>query len=318
MGIPHHGNLGDNAIALAEENIIETYFSEYEKYVVPEKKLEQCAERVKDYVNDDDIILLHGGGNIGDTYITPEAGRRKVIQTFPNNKIIIFPQTAYFSDTEEGRKVLEESKKIYNNHRNLVILARERKSYHLMKKEFYNAKVYLTPDIVMTMKESSNKERKGALLLFRTDKEKTLPDEQIERIKTLAEKEFGSYVLSDMNIWNTITNNIAYNKREKHLNDKFSQLQSSQIAITDRLHGMIFAAITETPCIVFSNFNHKIIESYEWLKNLNYIKYCDDINKIEDLMNELKCIKKAEYSNKFALDIILPILRKEIEENNEL
>lgn len=313
MGIPHHGNLGDNAIALAEEKIIETYFSEYEKYVVPEKRLEQCAERLKGYVHDEDILLLHGGGNIGDTYVTPEAGRRKTIQTYPNNKIIIFPQTAYYSDTPEGKEVLEESKKIYNAHKNLVILAREEKSYNFMKKEFYNAKVYLTPDIVMTLKETKNLERNGALLLFRTDKEKTMKDETIEEIKEKMVQNYAKYTLSDMNIWNTITNNISYKEREKLLEDKFEQLQSSKIVITDRLHGMIFSAITETPCIVFNNFNHKIEESYKWLKNLEYIKFCNNINELDKKIEEINQVKNIKYDNQFALDIIVPILEKEID-----
>ena len=120
MGIPHHGNIGDNAIAVAEEEILYKYFGqEYKIYYMQEKFLDVCANRVKKFINDEDIVLLHGGGNIGDTYERPEKGRREVIKIFPNNKIIIFPQTAYFSDTEEGRKELEISKQIYNNHKNL-------------------------------------------------------------------------------------------------------------------------------------------------------------------------------------------------------
>ena len=125
MGIPHHRNIGDNAIAIAEEELLEKYFSDYEVLQVPESKLSICAKRIKKFINDDDIIMLHGGGNIGDTYLLPEEGRRTVIETFPNNKIISFPQTAYFSDTGEGKKQLEISKQIYNAHKNLVILARE-------------------------------------------------------------------------------------------------------------------------------------------------------------------------------------------------
>ena len=193
MGIPHHGNLGDNAIVAAEEKIVETYFGDYEKYVMPENNLDICSERVKKFITDEDVLLLHGGGNIGDTYVTPEKGRRTVIQNFPNNKIIIFPQTSYFSDTAEGFKQLEISKKIYNSHNNLVILAREKKSYDFMKKHFYNAKVYLTPDIVMTLEEKANKERNGALLLFRNDKEKTLGSEDIEKIKKVVKEKYGSY-----------------------------------------------------------------------------------------------------------------------------
>ena len=177
MGIPHHGNIGDNAIAVAEEELIKKIFPQYKLYKMQEKYLDICVNRAKNFINDDDIILLHGGGNIGDTYERPEKGRREVIKTFPNNKIIIFPQTAYFSDTEKGKKELEISKEIYNAHKNLIIMAREEKSYQFMKKHFYNNKIYLTPDIVMTLNKSLNKDREGVLLLFRTDKEKTLEDQ---------------------------------------------------------------------------------------------------------------------------------------------
>lgn len=314
MGIPHHRNIGDNAIAVAEDNIINTYFSEYEKYELPESNLEKCARRIKNMVKEDDIILLHGGGNIGDTYEKPERGRRAVIESFPNNKIIIFPQTAFFSDTEKGKKELEESKKIYNEHNHLVILAREKKSFNFMRENFTNATIYLTPDIVMTLKETlEDTKRKGALLLFRTDQEKTLENDVIKKIKEISTREYGKYILSDMSYGNVRLINVAGEFRNKILNEKFAQYQTSEIAITDRLHGMIFAAITETPCIVFSNFNHKISESYDWLRNLNYIKFCDDAGKIEKYIKELKNIKKCKYDNQFALDIIVPILKKEIE-----
>ena len=32
MGIPHHGNIGDNAIAVAEEELLSKYFSDYKIY----------------------------------------------------------------------------------------------------------------------------------------------------------------------------------------------------------------------------------------------------------------------------------------------
>lgn len=311
MGIPHHGNIGDNAIAIAEEEII-NQFNNYEIYQMPEDNLYKCVKRVKKIINEDDIILLHGGGNIGDTYEIPEKGRREVIKEFPNNKIIIFPQTVYFSNTESGKKELEISKKIYNAHNNLVMLAREKKSYNFMKKHFNNAKIYLTPDIVMTLKKEKNIRRNGVLLLFRNDKEKTLDDKIIENIKKEVVKNNYKYTISDMNVGTTILKNVGGKYREKLLNDKFEEFQTSELVITDRLHGMIFAAITGTPCIVFSNFNHKIIESYEWLKNLNYIKYCDDYSKIGDLIIELKNIKETKYDNSFALNTIVSILKKEI------
>lgn len=312
MGIPHHGNIGDNAIAVAEEEIIKKYFYNYELYEVPEDTLFKCVKKVKKVINKEDIILLHGGGNIGDTYEIPEKGRREVIKEFPDNKLIIFPQTSYFSDTEYGKKELEISKDIYNSHNNLVILARERKSYDFMKKNFYNAKVYLTPDIVMTLKKQSSLNRNGALLLFRNDKEKEITNEIMENIIKELDIYNYKYTLSDMNEGKEILKNVAGKHRENLINNKFKEIQNAEIVITDRLHGMIFSAITETPCIVFSNFNHKIVESFEWLKDLGYIKYCNNYNRIGNLIAELKNIKDRNYNNAFALDIIVNILKKEI------
>ncbi len=41
--------------------------------------------------------------------------------------------------------------------------------------------------------------------------------------------------------------------RMEELNSKFAEFLSSGLVITDRLHGMIFAAITGTPCIALDN-----------------------------------------------------------------
>lgn len=105
-------------------------------------------------------------------------------------------------------------------------MAREEKSYEFMKEHFYNAKVYLTPDIVMSMIKKSNKDRNGALLLFRTDKEKTLEDSNIELIKELTTKKYGKYLLSDMNLGSGIVK-IGGQVREDVLNSKFNVSNSN-------------------------------------------------------------------------------------------
>lgn len=338
IGEPHHGNLGDQAIFMAEKEMLKKYFPEFELYQVHEELLSLCIGKVKKYINDDDIIMLHGGGNFGDTYDRPEYGRREVIKLFPNNKIIMFPQTAYFSNTEKGKKELETSKEIYNKHQHLVILARENKSYNFIKENFKNAKVYLTPDIVMTLKRTSNKNnREGALLLLRVDKEKVLNNNDEVIIKKVLEEKVKKYKLSDMNLDSNIPElrqemlnkydgfhifnlnnkveitNITDQNREMILEDKFKEFQEAKIVVTDRLHGMIFSAITETPCIVFSSMDHKIIESYNWLKDLGYIKFCDNINQFEEYVDELLKIKLTSYDNKFAEERIFKILKKEVE-----
>lgn len=311
MGEPHHDNLGDNCIALAERMMIGENFGEYEFYAMAEEKLYKCIEKAQKYISSEDVILFHGGGNIGDTYLYIEERRRKVIEMFQENKIIIFPQTVYFSDTPKGREELEITKKIYNNHNNLVMMAREEKSYELMKNNFTNAKIYLTPDIVMTMNMQTNKNRKDALLVFRGDREKTIEDSTVRTVEKILEKSYGNIHYTDMSAGSDVQN-VSEEYRMKLLTEKFEQFQSAEIVITDRLHGMIFAAITGTPCIAFGNFNHKIKESFKWLKNLDYIKFCDNVVDFEKLFGEVRNVSNPKYDNEFARNIILDILNKEI------
>ena len=310
MGTPHHGNIGDLAIAYAEEKMIKKYFPNNKLYIMQEEKLDICAERVKPYIKKDDIILLHGGGNIGDTYVMPEKGRRKVISIYPENKIIIFPQTAFFENNEE----LNISKKIYNAHSNLVIMARENRSYEFMKKHFNKAKIYLTPDIVMTLKETADKPRNGVILMFRKDKEKTLGNNESDFIYKYVSEHYSTYKFSDMNIGTKILNNISEKIRARILERKFAEIQNAELVITDRLHGMIFSAITQTPCVVFNSLTHKIVESYKWLQNLEYIQICDNIKNLEDCINKSVASKHNIYNENFAEKIISDILMKEIGE----
>ena len=305
MGIPHHGNLGDNAIALAEEQMVEKYFPKCEVIQLPEKQLIEYAKNIKNSINNDDLILLHGSGNIGDTYMVPEEGRRFIIESFPNNKIIVFPQTAFFDSDEE----LQKSKKIYNSHKELTIMAREEKSYNLMKKEFYKCKIFLTPDIVMSLKETMNLERKDILLLFRQDKEQTLNVEEQERIKKIITNKYGEFKLTDMHLGEDVTD-MEGEKRQSALTQKFEEFNKAKLVVTDRLHGMIFAAITETPCVVFGSYTHKIKESFKWLQNLNYIEFCDRIQDFENKVVKVCSIKDIKYDNMFAEEAISNILTR--------
>jgi len=94
---------------------------------------------------------------------------------------------------------------------------------------------------------------------------------------------------------------INVNQRETELNKKWDQFKKVQVVITDRLHGMVFCAITSTPCIVIANYNHKVKDTYAWLKDLNYIKFVNNIDEIPTLMQELKNIEIKPYDNSFAM-----------------
>ena len=78
---------------------------------------------------------------------------------------------------------------------------------------------------------------------------------------------------------------------------KMCQFAEAELVITDRLHGMIFSAITETPCIVLGNHNHKIEGSYQWIKHLPYIRFIKEVNNIENHIAELRTLKDCKFEN---------------------
>ena len=80
---------------------------------------------------------------------------------------------------------------------------------------------------------------------------------------------------------------INNDNRKDCIRRKMQEFCRSELVITDRLHGMVFAAITDTPCIVFSNYNHKVEGVYQWIKHLPYIKYVNSIEEAEKYIPEL-------------------------------
>ena len=298
---PHHGNLGDQAITLAEQKFLQEFLINL--------TIIFNLENYTNHINNNTVIFLHGGGNIGWTYSYEENNRREIIKAYPNNSIIILPQTIYFEETFKEQQ--KNSAEIYSNHSKLIIMTREETSYMIGNNLFKNNKNILSPDIVTYLDDLINAsiiERKGALFLLRRDIEKFISNKTINKFISLMKKEYSKCVITDTVI-NDYINSI--NKSKEHVSMLLKNISSYKIVVTDRLHGMIFCALTETSCIVLKNYNHKISSSYEWFKHLDFIKMinCYDIKELKNLIFYFKNKKtKNIYNIIKILDFFLLIL----------
>ena len=65
--------------------------------------------------------------------------------------------------------------------------------------------------------------------------------------------------------------------------------QAYDCIITDRLHGMILAIVSNVPCIVFDNRTHKIKGVYESINALQYVKLIteEEINSVDKIISEV-------------------------------
>lgn len=294
VALPEHGNLGDQAIAVAineflarvctNDHIIRVFYNE----VISNLLL------IKRHIKKGDILILIGGGNMGYEYFAEEEVRRLTIKAFPNNRIIIFPQTIDYGHSKEGLKEFENSKVIYGRHKDLHIFAREQASYDVMKEAYTKNQVYLVPDIVLSLSNvicSDCKREEQVLVCVRKDKEGIVSKEDSKTIKGILERNELAIQYTD-----TVLSYIPYitneNLRKKLVVKKIDQFASSKLIITDRLHGLIFSVITNTPCIVFGNYNHKIISTYQtWLKDVPYIRFAKKAEEVETFVKELSMVK---------------------------
>lgn len=295
IGSADYSNIGDLAISEAtlffiEQNrpnytILEIRLSDYFKYVNAIKKL----------IKANDIIVLQGGGNMGFKYFDAEMNRRFVIKKFKKNKIIIFPSTIDYGLTLREKIEYNNSIKIYNKHKNLIICAREYKSYSIMKKIYNN--VILVPDIVLSLEcKNYNLYRSKFIVCLRNDNEKT------KYANTLLQK------MQQMDNCLFIDNisqykNISINLRKEIVMNKLKEISTAKIVITDRLHVMIFCVITETPCLFIDNSNNKISGVFDlWInKKCNYIKKIDNNIDINIQIKDMIKVKPFHYFN-FSLD----------------
>lgn len=274
---PEHGNVGDQAIAKAETEFLKNHGIHYIE--ITSSKLNEMK-----WANQLDIfngfpILINGGGNLGTLWMGVENLQREIIQKNPKSSIYFLPNTVFYENNDWGKEELRKSIQIYNNHKHLTVYAREKVSYDFMKPIYRD--VRLVPDMVLTLREDGRGlMRKGCLLCLRSDCEKIRTEDQEAVLRSQAKSLFGENVRdTDM----VEGNHIAPSEREVALERKFNEFASGELVITDRLHGMIFCAITGTPCIVVDSKSPKLRGCYAWIKHLDYIRFAE---KPEDIAEE--------------------------------
>lgn len=296
LATPNHGNIGDQAIAVAERQFLAEELGDYYVVEVMFNEYLIWKDHLQSVINEGDVICYHGGGNMGTQYIECENVFRDIIQRFPNNRIITFPQTIFYDPSDYSQRELENSKKIYAMNPQLTLVAREKYSYDIMKKEYGNInQVLLVPDIVLYLRSREKSVKKGALTCLRKDVEQNLREEDRTYILNVLHNRYRQVVESDTVIEKDY---VSREDRKNIVDEKLNEFSKAEVVVTDRLHGMVFAYLTNTPCIVLKNYNHKVQGVYDWIKSQSDIVLLDDIKRLPDILEKLQ----AEDKNRDAVD----------------
>ncbi|MDR0603310.1 MAG: polysaccharide pyruvyl transferase family protein [Bacteroidales bacterium] len=283
LDLPYHPNIGDTLIWEGTKSFLKT---------LPYKCLYKASESTFRHkiIPESVIILLHGGGNFGDLWRIHQTFRLKIIKQYPNNKIIILPQTVHY----ENASTLKDDSIIMAEHKNLTICARDRKSYKILKNNFFNT-ILLVPDMAFYMDQErlnkyTVKPTKEILLLKRNDIELSKKNNYHQYIS-----EKGAIEIHD---WPTMEHNYFVQKVifklielfffPKNVVDKYAEciykpflirtgiqfISQYKYIYTTRLHVAILSILLQKPFTFFDNSYGKNSSFYDtWLSDIDTIKF---------------------------------------------
>lgn len=287
---PEHDNIGDHLISLSEIEFLKQRFRDYRIFEITDIEYVWYHSQIKKYVAPEDVILITGGGFLGSLWLyNGEINVRNILCEYPNNRVIILPQTIYFEQNERGNAELKKTQESYNRHKNLTICAREQASYQLLRSIVKpHVKLVCLPDMALYYRRlSSIKREKTALLCLRTDKESVIPEKTKEFICHILEE--NGWKIRETSMHSGQAVGIA--GREEQIENKLDEISEAGIVITDTLHCMVSAIVTDSPCIAFNNLSGKVKGVYEWVKTQPYVWFCNDLSEFEMIFGEVQTME---------------------------
>ncbi|ACI11859.1 polysaccharide pyruvyl transferase family protein [Klebsiella variicola] len=291
LDYPVYLNVGDLLIYHGTEN----FFKENNINIkLRRSNARYSVKEIKKYINPNTVILMQGGGNFGDLYPEFQKFRQDVVSSFPDTRIIILPQTAFFENEHE----LNKSVKSFGAHKDLIIFSRDTRSLSIFKK--FTSQTFLMPDMAHSLWGTLPKSQKskGTLYLIRNDKEinqvqrrllehKNGDDKYVDWEDILTSKDLlmrklcrkldGIGGVTNLSVLKNISNVIWYNYTYKMVQRYALYFTSHEKVVTSRMHGHIFSCLLSLPNDVIDNAYGKNSGYFkEWTYDIDGTKLLEE------------------------------------------
>lgn len=282
--LPYYTNIGDTLIWEGTESFLNNLSA---------RCISKCAYQTFSYIPlpKETTILLQGGGNFGDLWRVHQEFRLKIVKLYPNNKIVILPQSIHYQNID----VLRSDAELMGKHTNLTICARDLKSLSILKSFFTENNFLLLPDMAFCisqqkLKKYSCEQTSKILFLKRNDVE--FSSIKYEDYITENKK------LVDIKDWPTMeSDSIGFRILGKLIKYRFCKIADFFVDIylkdfliktgvrflgkydkiyTTRLHVAILAVLLNKSFVFFDNSYGKNKFFYEtWLKDMDNANFID-------------------------------------------
>lgn len=299
LGTPNHANMGDHLIAAAEIQYLQNEFG-MNVMDIPTEMYHIYRKTLKKSVPCSCNMFITGGGWMGDVWPIEERTLENMAFDFKNNPTLVFPQTIFYLNPEIQNKVSKRAEKIFNRCKKLVICVRDQYSYNYGS-EHYNNELILCPDIALYYQKKLSvrlNAKKKIGICFREDREK-VDHATFDDIK----KKFEDDNVEFIKLSTISKSSVSYRERTLKIDHLIEEFHNCDLVITDRLHGMIYAFLASSPCIVFDNLTHKVSGVYTlFLKESPYVEIMSGDNDLNEILMTAHKLLDMEVDEKLKLD----------------
>lgn len=247
LDYPLYLNLGDMLIHAGTEELFKALSVNIIKRVSERNRKLILGSKI-----DRDVVLVfQGGGNFGDLYDAHQNFREEVIKAFPDNQILILPQSVHFND----RQNLLSKRSLYSNHSNLVMCVRDLSSYEEMQNVLNKEQLLLLPDMAFVLYGMLKQEgtiKKDVLLFRRRDVESDSNNDVIgfdwEDLYSSADLGIYTFLRKLTRVENKLGIDLGVSQfwlwnENRLIRKAINFFLQHKVVDTDRLHGMILSLL---------------------------------------------------------------------------
>ncbi len=289
---PLHHNIGDLLINLGTEE----FFSANHLNVKHRYNYHDYPKRIPG-ITETDVLMFHGGGNLGDIYPEHINLLRRLLKEYPDNQVIVLPQTVFFQSDAFRKTCLDE----FLKHPRLSIHVRDFKSLELLTGHGLKD-VAMMPDmahqLVGKLKPEPEIGSDTPLYFMRRDEEAGAIPEALkgqaassidwEDCVTLGDRiEFGILIrairLAHRFSLSTRLYAPWYRLRNRLIHRGVKLISRSNVIYTNRLHAMLLSLLLGRDVVAFDNSYGKL-STYQrtWLQhvpNLTFLRQDAEVEK---------------------------------------